>query len=691
MPQVKMPDGTIVDMPEKLSPQEAIAFQKLMSRPAPAPAKAEAAWYQPAVDVAKNIGTGLYKGFAGLPAAAADVFGSQPDFADAITARIAGKSRPLSQNTSVVSEALEKAPGYTPKTAGERYVQAGAKGIGSALSLPMGGPANLAVTGAASGLGSEAAANAFGDTPVSRILGGLAGGVGGGLLMSAKTNAPTMAREALEGVSEADLTTALRNMEQMKAAGMPGNLAQAMERQSNVDKLVEALAGNRFGHRVQAQLRAQPQQARMGLEEQMALMPGTIRTPQTVANNAQDVATAVIDESRKARTAAWEAKKAATEKATFGTAKNVRILPEVIDDIGLRLEALAAQRPNTEVAARLTDLRSRLFDADGVPLTNPQQLNEVLKEAATRLKSPDLTTKGIDAGQAKFLQRTIEEIRQDVGPGLAPVRAANQAYVEATRAVNELKKSIVGRVAGRKGELADVEAVRSKVSSLFDQGSVPGAAASDILELEKQFRPIKAGQFGAEIDGAAAYQDAVKSWMGERISEAVRPVGGRLNEDLPKRLTEAFAKDEVRSQGFRDMLVGMARSQGMKDTALYPGMEKFLKLVGMASRRPSGQAGAGAQSLDELAGQSAVGGIGRFSVLTPLRQPILKWTEFLKADAYRAMDQLLTSPEGVRMLQKLAKEPAMSLPAQTAVGTFLATQANVNNPPEIPSGTPPEQ
>jgi hypothetical protein len=43
----------------------------------------------------------------------------------------------------------------------------------------------------------------------------------------------------------------------------------------------------------------------------------------------------------------------------------------------------------------------------------------------------------------------------------------------------------------------------------------------------------------------------------------------------------------------------------------------------------------------------------------------------LSRDAYQTMDRLLNDPEGVALLQKLAKESVMNPGAQAAVASFL--------------------
>ena len=75
--------------------------------------------------------------------------------------------------------------------------------------------------------------------------------------------------------------------------------------------------------------------------------------------------------------------------------------------------------------------------------------------------------------------------------------------------------------------------------------------------------------------------------------------------------------------------------------------------------------------------------LGQFSIMTPIRQPALRWAKFLEQDALGTMDRLMTSPEGVDTLLKLAKAPAYSKTAMTAVGTFLGTTTSVENTPDF--------
>lgn len=744
MPQVQMPDGTIVEMPDKVDPTLAARLQAFQKQgPVAKPKAEEGGFVDGLVSTAKNVGSGLVRGVMGLP----NLLGELTDSAMDANPEIQAKRARLRAEGHKVLTGADKAQMnrdfdaklYQPKSTGEKYVQAAAQGVGGALST---GPATLTgvAAGVGSGLGSEGAAQAFGEGPVQRIVGGLLGGIGTGMAASRMGNKAKMAQEALQGVTPEELAVAQENMRLMKSQGVAGNLSQAMPRPSNIDTLVDTLANNRYGVKVQSQLRAQPQQVQIGLETEMAKLPGDIRAPQDVANNVQDAATAVIDTAKQARRSAWKQtlddgiasqRKALEGKASEaqGAAQAARqafinadapplaspFSPERVAQRQLgqaakqaevagasataelanlgnlsedavrasyrNLKSMAAERPNTDTAKMLSGLADDLIGKDGKILTNVEQLNDVLKQHTTKLKPVNMATLGVPAGDSKFLGNVINSLRQEWGEKFQPLRAANQVFARQTEEiVDPLKKSVVGRMAGRRGELPDVEATKSKVMGLFNQGTVPGSTSSDILRLEKALRGVKAGEQGAQVAGSAAYQDSVKTWMADKISSAVQYKGGRLNDDLAEQLRHSFQGNETKAQGFRDMLVGMARSQGLKDDALYPGVERFMKVVGMAARRPRGVQGANSADLNNIAGSSALKGVGNFSMITPIRQPILRWVEYLKGDSYKAMDELLTSPEGIDMLQKLAKQRPGSTAAQKLVATFAATNAAAHPP-----------
>ena len=252
-------------------------------------------------------------------------------------------------------------------------------------------------------------------------------------------------------------------------------------------------------------------------------------------------------------------------------------------------------------------------------------------------------------------------------PSLA---AANKAYENVmTSVVDPLKKSVVGRVAGRAGSNAAQEAPQARLFSVFEKGTVPGATSSEILTLEKALRG--AGQ-------PEVFQDAAKSWLAGKVSTALKSTDNRMPEDIASRLRTAFGDPrqlDQTSKGFEDVLAGLARSQGVPDAAYIKGFRNFMEIIADASRRPGTARGVTPGEVKEMASEGVFRRLGQVSVMTPIRQPALKWAQFLEADALKTMDELLTTPEGVATLVKLGKQPPRSHAAVSTMATFLGTNA----------------
>jgi hypothetical protein len=546
-----------------------------------------------------------------------------------------------------------------------------------ALSKPLG----MFGTGVAAGLGAEGAAAAFSDNALTRVGGGLAGGLLGGIATAAKTNRGALAREALEGVQEDDLLEAMMRMEQARRAGVPINLSQAMPKASNVDAYVEALATSRHGKDTIGQLRAQPDQILQAGQRAVGRLPGEVLPMRVLANEGQEAATATIEQAKRQRTKAWEAmygKEAAKLGPSGGT-----VPAQAVSDVYKKLTDLADAVPNTPKAQMILGLRDKLIlnDQDGFILDG-LQLNEILKAEAAGLKPINLATRGIDAGTAKYMHSIINDVRQDFGKAFKPIREANKVYQAHTENfINPLKKSVTGDIAGRTGAQVDVNAPQGKLFALFDRGTayVPGQAKrSEILTFEGDLR--KAGQQGVFVD-------AGKTWIADRFAKAIGAgePGSRAPEAIAANLLKVFGdprglkagSPSVQAQGLDDVLAGMARAQGVKDAAYVKGFKNFMQVVTDAARRPRTARGVSPGDIREAASEGVTRRLGQFSVMTPIRQPALRWAKFLESDALSTMDRLLTSPEGVAMLVRLGRQPPYSHAAASTIATFLGTNAAV--------------
>ena len=675
MPVVKMPDGQLVEMPDNPTPEQQAALRAILAKGATAPAVAAPKQESSGLgETARVIGKSIYGGLTSLPRfimQAGDWLEEKMPTPGWTKIPIPGYGK-IAEADKAIREAVE------PKTKSGKVIGNIGETTVGAIASPGGlaAPIKSAIIGASSGAGSEAAAAAFGNNAVTRVLGGVAGGLTGGLVTAAKTNRGTLAREALSDARLEDLAVAVERMKAARDAGIPINLSQAMPRGSNIDAYVDALANSKHGRNVTEQLRKQPQQIAFGVEEQMANLPGQIRMPQVLANNAQEAATAAIDTAKRTRTNAWQ------KAYDDGLLQSGQLtVPETaVSAAYQKLTDLANSVPNTSKAKMLMDLRERLVTPDGF-ITEPLQLNEILKDAAGRLKPVNLASSGLDAGVAKWVGKQISALRDDFGAAFEPIQKANAVYQAATPAVDALKKSVVGRVAGRSGAQDTLEAPQSRLFSVFDKGTVPGATSSEILTLEKAFR--NAGQ-------PEVYQDAAKSWLAGKVSTALKSTDNRMPENIGERLRVAFGDPrqlDQTSKGFEDVLAGLARSQGVPEAQYVKGFKNFMEIVSDAARRPGSVRGVTPGEVKEMASEGVFKRLGQVSVMTPIRQPALKWASVLEADALSTMDKLLTTPEGVATLVKLGKQPPKSHAAVTTMATFLgtnaATQGGETNPPGI--------
>lgn len=674
MPVVKMPDGQLVEMPDNPTPEQQAALRAILAKGATAPAVAAPKQESSGLgETARVIGKAIYGGLTSLPRfvmQAGDWLEEKMPTPGWTKIPIPGYGK-IAEADKAIREAVE------PKTKSGKVIGNIGEATVGAIASPGGlaAPIKSAIIGAGSGAGSEAAAAAFGNNAVTRVLGGVAGGLTGGLITAAKTNRGTLAREALSDARLEDLAVAVERMKAARDAGIPINLSQAMPRGSNIDAYVDALANSKHGRNVTEQLRKQPQQIAFGVEEQMANLPGQIRMPQVLANNAQEAATAAIDAAKRTRTNAWQ------KAYDDGLLQSGQLtVPETaVSAAYQKLTDLANSVPNTSKAKMLMDLRERLVTPDGF-ITEPLQLNEILKDAAGRLKPVNLASSGLDAGVAKWVGKQISALRDDFGAAFEPIQKANAVYQAATPAVDALKKSVVGRVAGRSGAQDTLEAPQSRLFSVFDKGTVPGATSSEILTLEKAFR--NAGQ-------PEVYQDAAKSWLAGKVSTALKSTDNRMPDNIGERLRVAFGDPrqlDQTSKGFEDVLAGLARSQGVPEAQYVKGFKNFMEIVSDAARRPGSVRGVTPGEVKEMASEGVFKRLGQVSVMTPIRQPALKWASFLEADALSTMDKLLTTPEGVATLVKLGKQPPKSHAAVTTMATFLGTNAATQGGETNPTG-----
>jgi hypothetical protein len=140
----------------------------------------------------------------------------------------------------------------------------------------------------------------------------------------------------------------------------------------------------------------------------------------------------------------------------------------------------------------------------------------------------------------------------------------------------------------------------------------------------------------------------------------------RVSEVLAMDLKKALIGNPQQERGLRDMLAGVARSQELPEKPIVDGFMNFTRVVDMLANRPKRVSGLPQLDLMREAEKA--------NITVPLR-PGFEFSQRIKTslsrDAYQTMDRLLNSPDGIELLEKLAKQSVMNPGAQAAVASFL--------------------
>jgi hypothetical protein len=685
MPIVKMPDGQLVDMPDNPSPELLQRFRDhyaTMNQP-----KVE----QPAIEATQPVtnqnsdrliaahnrafpemvnaaDTGLRKGILGLAN-----LGWQ-------TGKKLGENLkpylpqvPEGPFKDAVVKARDTVHNYLnpedPKT-NTGKVMANLIASTSGGMIAPGNMGNNAAMGLSGGIGAETAAHIFGDNPVTRVLGSIAGSGIHGLATKEYLNRPTLAREMLSDVNNDDLATAIKNQKADFDRGIPTTLSQAMPTASNIDTYTDALANSSQGVNVAKILRDQPYRVSRAVEDELATLPGQQVGAHTMANRVQEAATDVIKNANNKASQTWvdtfnEAAKTAGKEVPTDTIKSV--VKDILDKRSNYAQKDSEYKVLTQLANRFAEHNPTTKKPEFI--TDAAKLHRTLKDFKSTLTQENLANKGLSTSVDKFIGGVVNEVKAKLGESLEPYAKANTAYAKAKESVNELKASEIGRLAGRRGAIPGVEASMAPIHNLFKAGTTPGAP-SEILHAADKFIEVSRGK---------DFVDAAKSYLADNISKAGASNNSRINDNIAENLTKVFGVPErldARSQGTKDILEGMFKANGetqYKQAA--EGFRRLMTTVARAARRPDTVAGTNKASIENLAEKSIGKNIGQVSIITPLRQPMLAYARYLKSDALTAMDKMLTDPDQVANLILLGKQPTMNQNAQKAMMAVIS--ANV--------------
>lgn len=628
-------------------------------------------------DWMKNLGTAAYKGVIGMTVPSAlDAHSGSHDFSDAVLSSFGQPERQLDK-TMPISRAIADS-GYQPKTQGERYVSEGVKGVTSALTTPMGaiGPVRAGVTGLLGGLGGEAAGQLPGvkDTPVEpwmRVAGALAGGAAPSVGLAQATNLKELAHLGLGKWTPEQWTATKNNMLNAKnqIAPVDLNISQAANFPSNIDNVVDALTKHKQGTALIEQLRGQPEQVQNLAKRLEDSLKGTVKEPAQIANESQEASSGVIKSAKTARSNAV--------RPYYENAGNVPV--DFLKRMETEIKNRAAAAPDTmrgDVLGELKDTFTKaikrsegtdtgILDSAERPIIgapNPisvQELNESMRSLMATKKIPNAASKPADAYAIGDLSNAMTNVREELGAINPSFQKGNALYKQLSPAIEDLKKSEIGRIAGKTGALPDVEAV-NKLLPLIAKGRNPNSSSSEILHFAEQ-----------TADNPEVLQNAFKTHFSNALAKVETNIEGLPADDIAAKVKKQLFATPAQQQGIKDSITGIAKQLGKEPGQAYNGFLNGLKLIEAAAKRPEGL-GVSAEDIKGIAGSSLLGSGVQLLSLNAGNQAGKGVKALITGNTYRKFAELATTPEGLDKLQELARVPIMSVKAQSILNEALA-------------------
>lgn len=716
MPIVKMPDGVLVNMPDAPSEEQLQALASIPKAPA-----AEPSYGDRVLDNLKFGATSLAKGAMSLPALIGDGLNAAAEHIPGVSAAVkiartaTGTKAP---EPFALSNAVQSI-GPKPETSGGRWVDAGLQALGGGLAGPgaIAAPIRTAVTSVGAGLGGELGKRVL---PQSEVLGGLAGGLAGGIGagtaagFAARIRPATgaVAREAIEGITPEQLAKAQAFMNQ-SAQQMPPvrmDLAQALEATGvapgNLSTVRDLLANKTQGTKVQDILRGQPSELNVAASERVSGLPGPTWAPTVAANQVQKAATDTVQAAKNSRTAAvrplYEQAGPVSEEtrtALMDKIQSILQAPGTTDEIkakGLELMRKFSGKPaeamdaveqarglldslaeNSKASARLS-AQQRLAEANAAlnqTTTTPLHaldIDTAIGEASGKFKGTPLTpTDPKTFGQGKYLTGGLNQVLQDGSP---QVKQAENLYRQISQdVVDPLKQGPVGQLATPRGYKPDVQASAAKLDHLFKTPGDPLAKTSDIRDLATGLKAVDPEAFPA----------AAKAFLRGQLNTAFESsLGGEAGTSgkAASNVYNSLFKTQGQWKSMQDIVSGIADSYGLPPAQrdlMVKGMENLGMTVRGLANRPQSIGGMDKQQLTEMAGKNRAAYAVRMAGFMPFAKAADDITNLTMGKTLRQFDDLLTSPEGAKILMELAKVPPLSNAAVTILGTFSGSVPGV--------------
>lgn len=733
--QVKLPDGTIIpDFPDNPTPQDIAKLRQVGEQmqqsmvaaesPAPAPAapatasKPENPWPARHKEMERTVNTSFLNGILGLPELIGDagtwlghktnqgLFGK--DWADSVRAQY--------EKQQAANPITKWRQSQMPQTeVGQRAANIGSSVVGSMLygglgkvSMPV-----AATSGLTGGVGAEVAgklSNPDGpvskDNAVAKLVGGLAGGVGGGALTAvgkgALSSTPAkvkIAKVLTEGLTDKDIAVAARRMQQSADQGVPIVAPQAFSRTTNVDNLA-GMANQAPLVQTRNILNNQVDRMVVKAKDELGRLPGHAVQPNELANRTRDKATKFFDKFKTERRQVADQHIPSLDVLKQSTLRQInKDLKEYLasnPNKGLAEEVVrAARKAMQNPAWKKEQLRRQAAyqhaaennlprpEFGAMPnryLDNPEQLYGALDDA---MASAGIGKNVMSSGDAEKLrnlhaakirdifhkrlrgapEETLDEFgnaKQSFPMSEHPILDEQKAgMAEVFGREKAAKEELIGKLANATGRETGAATTQSLLALFKNKNLAPRGSATgqgEIGRLQQQLAKAP----GSE--DASLFQDAVKTFLHDAVTESATATGTRSNPQFMEQLIKKLGNPtrggaDPRWKLTKDILLANARDMGLDQSEareVAHGVERLLVMAARTSQR-GGAPGVTAGTIMNEASPEALRRIGGFNAMSVLRQPALALQRVHEKRILQTMDKWMTTPEGLWAMRELSK------------------------------------
>lgn len=675
MATVAMPDGTLVEMPDKISPEQAAALAKLQAGAGAASARealvsardqaqasansARAAKYgkkdgwlfdatSPELEAANAkikafdedelrrkaetgdlwdkvkywgsvAGGAAARGLGSLPATVASAGLAEP--------RASDLRNPEGYNPGAPLESLPNV-GFKPRTKAEKYVASGTESAAAALTNPGGVAKNLLI-GATSGLGSEIAAQTLGDNAITRIVGAIAGGGLPTLAVSLKPNADKLLRQAVSQVPAQDWRRAAALEQTLNANNIPHLKSQLLGDKSTLADLV-AVASTHPSIRpgITAAVEKVPEQSRKAFEVWKAgNMPVAVDETKSVLSDIQKTAAGRIG----------DLKAQANEVFTAAVPQGASAAVMPADRIASGVKTLRTMAADPNYFGRLSDggqflngIASRLEAAakGETPLT-VGEVNNLLKT---------LNTVAEKEGYKGVAVQTAKGVLKDMTPEFTAARNAKSAFMAGT--VNPVEQGLTGQLAQMGGGVRP------------DRFTAKTTALGMVFPKDVR-QPDAIRELGKQIGGEGV-GELLREHLSRSMESAVKLTGEAGRMQQPFDFVKAVAGTNAQRQNLEAALQVTAESMGANPAAVRNGFYKLMRAF-ETTKDLKVPATVDRAVLQQQAGLNAPG----LLVAPQSRLGRVLW-ERATEKTFKQIADTVMSPDGLKRLQEIAKAPGYS-------------------------------